>query len=63
MMITITEKEVRIKYYEKFLFLSDTKIEILQNKKVIITGDKLYIQYYTDIEIGIFGKVESVTFI
>ena len=63
-MIYLENDYLNIKYYENILYLQNDKIEIkMPQSMVSITGKNLEIRYYSEQEIVVCGKIESVKFI
>ncbi|WP_308697699.1 YabP/YqfC family sporulation protein [uncultured Thomasclavelia sp.] len=63
-MIYLENDYLNIKYYENILYLQNDKIEIkMPQSMVSITGKDLEIRYYSEQEIVVCGKIESVKFI
>lgn len=64
LMIYMENKCLSIKYYESLLLLENNIIEIkLKNKILRIIGTDLEIRYYSDVEVIIYGKIDSLKFI
>lgn len=63
-MIYLKNNYLNIKYYENILYLQNDKIEIKMSQSIVsITGKNLEIRYYSEQEIVVCGKIESIRFI
>lgn len=59
----VNNEELLLEYYERLIKLSDNEIIMaIKGQNMIVTGDKIYIDYYDHHAVLIRGKIREISF-